>query len=536
MGQLLAASAALLVLVATATASAAPVDLQTLDQIADAGFNHGEAVETAEYLSDQIGARLTNSPSMRKAEAWAQKRFAGMGLKNVHAEGFEFGRGWWVEAAHVRMVAPRPLDLAAIPVAWSPPTNGAVTAPIVLAPIRSEADFAQYHGKLKGRIVLSTPPSAPRDQVEPPFERFTDADLAKMDAYTEPHYDPDLAMRRAEIYALGKKLDDFLAAEGAVARLGKSRSDARRLHGEGSGYRVADPPKIPAFEVGAEDYSRLVRLASVGEVKVELESRVHYEGADTKAYNILAELPGTDPRAGFVMAGAHLDSWVAGDGAADNGAGVAVVMEAARILSSLGLHPKRSIRFALWSAEEQGLLGSTAYVATHFAHRPPGVGPAPPYMANTYPIATLPEYGQMHGYFNLDMGSGKIRGVYAEGNFAAMPMLKEWLAPLAPLGVYGPVAGATGSTDHVGMVRVGLPAFQFVQDPLDYDSRVHHTDLDTFDHLRPDDLRQAAVVLASVLLDAAESDVPLPGNALPTEPRSTDPFTVPDETPIVPIR
>jgi Zn-dependent M28 family amino/carboxypeptidase len=229
------------------------------------------------------------------------------------------------------------------------------------------------------------------------------------------------------------------------------------------------------------------------------------------------------------MAGAHLDSWVAGDGAADNGAGSAVIMEAARILASLGLQPQRTIRFALWAGEEQGLLGSGAYVAQHLVKRPPPkdtlLAELGPYFAgDTWPIEPLPGYQELAAYFNIDNGSGKVRGNYTEGNFAVVGTLRDWLAPFAGMDASSVVAAPTGGTDHVFLSRLGLPAFQFIQDPLDYGSRVHHTDLDTFDHLRPDDLRQAAVILATVLLDAANSEQPLGRKPLPTEPKATDPF------------
>ena len=531
---ILAASVAVFASAAGANLRASPVDGQTLNRIADAGFNHGEVVDTIEYLSDQIGGRMTNSPAMRKAEAWTQSKFTGWGLKNVHKEGFEFGRGWWIERSEVRMVAPRPFELKAIPTAWSPPTNGPVTGQIVVAPIRTEADFAKWRGKLKGKIVLTSAATPERDDMEPPFKRLTDADIAKLDTYRQTLSDPAIAAQRIQRVSFGGKLDAFLAQEGAIARAGISRSDGRLVHGEGSGFRPGQTPKVPAFEIAAEDYRRLVRLAKVGEVSLEVNANVHYDDTDSKAYNVIADIPGADPKAGYVMAGAHLDSWVAGDGAADNGAGSAIVMEAARILASLNLHPRRTIRFALWAGEEQGLLGSWAYVNEHLAHRPsselaarygPGAG------GDTWPVAPLPGLAEMHGYFNIDNGSGKVRGIFTEGNFAAAPIFKEWLAPFASLGANAVVAQPTGSTDHVYLVKLGLPAFQFIQDPLDYESRVHHTDLDTFDHLRTDDMRQAAVILASLLLDAANAETPLPNNVVPSEPRETNRFKVEEPPP-----
>ncbi len=516
-------------------ANAAPVDAQTINLIADQGFNHGEVVETAAYLADQIGGRMTNSPAMRQAERWTQARFKVWGLTNVRTQSFEFGRGWWIEASSVRMIAPRPVALRAIPIAWSPPTSGAVSAPIIVAPLRSVRDFAAWRGKLKGKIVLTSLPLEPRDETKPAFVRMGEADLAKLNAYEEPNFNPDAAEKRAERVLFRRQLDAFLAEEGAVAQASMSRSDGGVVHGEGSNYKIGETATLPAVEIAAEDYRRLARLAKVGEVRLEIDNRVHFDDTDSKANNILADIPGSDPKAGYVMAGAHLDSWVAGDGATDNGSGSAIVMEAARILSALHLKPKRAIRFALWAGEEQGLLGSFAYVDQYLAHRPVGdpklsqLGPF--YASENYPVTTLPGFGEMSGYFNIDNGSGKIRGIYAEGNFAAVPVLKEWLAPFASLGATSVVAQPTGSTDHVFMVKLGLPAFQFIQDPLDYESHTHHTNLDTFDHVRPDDLRQAAVILATLLLDAANSEVPLARNVLPTQPKATNPFRYPDPSP-----
>lgn len=523
---------------AAAACMAAPaladgVDPETLNRIADEGFNRGQVMATVEHLSDQIGGRMTNSPAMRKAEDWTAGKFKEWGLADVHKEGFEFGRGWWIESASVNMIAPRPIQLHSIPVAWTPATPGAVRGEAVLAPMTRDTDFAKFKGKLAGKVVLISTPVDAKDNTRPPFERLSDADIAKSDAYRLPDYDPEREAAGAARAGFRTKLDAFLKAEGAIAWAQMSRSDGDLVHGEGSGYRVGLTPTVPGVELGAEDYRRIARLLKSGPVTLEVNANVHFDDTDTKAYNIIAEIPGSDPKAGYVMAGAHLDSWVAGDGAADNGAGSAVVMEAARILASLHVKPKRAIRFALWAGEEQGLIGSWAYVQQHLATRPMSKDPAranlPAYnQGSTFPITTLAGYSQMHGYFNLDNGSGKIRGIYAEGNFAAVPMFKEWLAPFASLGASAVIAEPTGSTDHVFFQRAGLPGFEFIQDPLDYESQVHHTNLDTFDHLRAQDLRQAAVIMAAVLMDAASSEKPLPGNVLPTQPTQANPFSTPD--------
>jgi hypothetical protein len=515
-------------LVLPISAPASATDPATINRIADAEFNHGQVVEIAAHLTDQIGGRLTNSPAMRQAERWAQDKFREWGLKNVRAEGFDFGRGWWIESSTVRMTAPRPLPLRAIPIAWTPATNGAISAPVIVAPMTKESHFDPWRGKLAGKIVLVTYPADPKDATEATFRRFSDADIAKLNEYRQPQTDPKALDGRINRRAFPLALDAFLKAQGAVGWARMAYRDDGLVHGNGYTFKVGETPSLPAVEIAAEDYRRLARLAKIGPVTLEINNKVNFDDSDRNAYNILADIPGSDPGAGYVMAGAHLDSWVAADGAADNAAGSAIIMEAARLLSSMGVKPKRTIRFALWNAEEQGLLGSFAYIDRHLAKRPPVTDPrtamAGPAGNLNYPVRTLPGFNELGAYFNLDNGSGKIRGVYAEGNLAAVPLLREWLAPFASMGATAVVAAPTGGTDHLGMVRLGLPAYQFIQDPLDYSSKVHHSSVDTFDHLRPQDLRQAAVVLASVLLSAADSEKPLPRNVLPTEPRDTNPF------------
>jgi hypothetical protein len=505
-----------------------------LNSIADEGFNHSEIADLAEYLSDQIGGRMTNSPAMRRAERWTLERFGAWGLKSVHTEGFDFGRGWWIEAAHIRMVSPRPLELKGIPVAWTPPTQGLLTAPIIVAPMSREKDLADWKGKLAGKIVLATWPAPQGDDTEPPFHRYNGDEIQRMDRYRQPTFDPEGRTRAIERYRFREQLDAFLAQEGAAALVTMSRTEGRLVHGEGNGYRLGHTPHVPAIELAAEDYRKLARLAKVGEVKIEIENRVHYEDKDHSAYNVLAEIPGSDPAAGYVMAGAHLDSWVAGDGAADNGAGSVMIMEAARILAKVGVKPRRTLRFVLWAGEEEGLLGSQAYVAKHLAQRPSSTDPAlkdlPAYLTQEdgFPVHTLPGFDELAGYFNIDNGSGKIRGIYTEGNLGVVSTLREWLSPFSSMGASAVVAEPTGGTDHVFLSRLGLPAFQFIQDPLDYETRVHHTDLDTYDHLRIEDMKQASVILASILIDAADADKPLARKPVPTQPTTTDPFAYPD--------
>ena len=313
-----------------------------------------------------------------------------------------------------------------------------------------------------------------------------------------------------------------------------SQREGGLLHGTGYTYQVGATPRMPGIELAAEDYRRLARLARTdASPTLELMSEVQFHDEDTKAYNVIADIPGTSRSGEYVMAGAHLDSWAASDGAVDNAAGSAVIMEAARILRTMGVRPKRTIRFALWSGEEQGILGSLAYVDQHLATRAPLSDPALADAPNgqtwraRWPIQPRPGYRDLVAYFNLDNGSGKIRGINAEGNIAAAPILQQWLEPFESMGVSTVSLRNSGGTDHVYMQTVGIPGYQFIQDPLDYGSRLHHTSIDSYDHLRADDLRQAAVVLASVLLSAANSDEPLPRMPMPTQPTASDPFAYP---------
>ena len=514
-----------------ASTSLAQVDNATINRIIDEELNHSELPLTAEYLTDRIGGRMTNSPQMRAAEQWTQQQFRGWGLKNVHTEGFDFGRGWSIERIEARMVTPRVVVLPAIPVAWTPSTKGTVAASVVVAPLRRERDFDKYKGQLKGKIVLVSEPSDGSEPDQAAFKRQSDEDLGKLDTYVQPTRSETAIARGLKRSAFNAKLDAFLASEGAVAWLRESYRDGGLLHGESYAYRVGQTPAVPGIELRAEDYRRLARLAKTDAAPtVELTSTVRYDDSDHNAYNIIAEIPGRDPKAGYVMAGAHLDSWVAADGANDNGAGSVVVMEIARVLTKLGVKPRRTIRFVLWAGEEQGLLGSMAYVEQHLAKRPPVTDPelaklSPFNTWNTrWPIMPLPGHSELAAYFNLDNGSGKIRGIYTEGNTAVAPIFREWLGPFASMGATRVVARPTGGTDHVLMQSVGIPAFQFIQDPLDYGSRVHYSSVDTYDHMKIADLKQATVVMASFLWQAAERAEPLPRMPVATKPAETNPF------------
>jgi len=434
------------------------------------------------------------------------------------------------------MTAPRVLTLTAIPVAWTPGTNGVVNAGIVVAPMEKERDFDKWRGKLSGKIVLVSYPGTGSEPDKAAFRRYSSEDLGKLNEYDLPDYSPGRIEQMLKQADFAEKRDAFLKAEGAIAWVAISYRDAGLISGEGYGYMAGQTPALPGFQMMAEDYRRLARLAKTeAQPTLELLSDVSFHDEDVNAYNILADIPGTDPRAGYVMAGAHLDSWAASDGATDNGAGSVVVMEAARILAKMGVRPKRTIRFALWNGEEQALLGSLAYVEKYLATRAPITDPAkaklnPYYTWRTrWPITPKPGAKDLAAYFNLDNGSGKIRGIYAEGNPAVVPIFRDWLTPFNSMGATTVAMAPTGGTDHVFMQAVGIPGFQFIQDPLDYGSRTHHSNVDSYDHLKIDDLRQAAVIMASFLLNAANRAEPLPRMPLPSQPKPTDPFEYPKE-------
>lgn len=519
-----------------AVASAQAVDRGAINRIIDQGLNHSEVMQTAEYLTDRIGGRMTNSPQMRAAERWTQQRFRDWGLANVHADPFEFGRGWSVNHASARMTAPRALDLRIIPVAWTPGTNGTVSGGIVVAPMDRDRDFDQWRGRLRGKIVLVTRPDSGSEPAEAPFRRLTGDDLARLGDYRQPTNSPAANARAMRTAEFAERRDAFLASEGALLWVRMSARDGGLLHGTGYSYRVGGTPRLPGIEMAAEDYRRLARLALTdAPPTLEIMSDVAFHDEDRNAYNIIAEIPGTDPTAGYVMAGAHLDSWAAADGASDNGAGTAMIMEAARILARLGIRPKRTIRFALWSGEEQGLLGSLAYVDRYLASRPMPTDPALARLPrnrtwrNSWPLTPLPGHRDLVAYFNIDNGSGRLRGIFAEGNVAVVPIFQEWLAPFASMGATTVSLQPTGGTDHVYMQASGIPGYQFIQDPLDYGSRIHHTSIDTYDHLKAQDMRQASIILASFLLNAANRDTALPRMPVPTEPTATDPFDYPED-------
>ena len=455
------------------------VDLDAMNRIRDEGLHRSQVMDTLAYMTDVLGPRLTASPEDKAAAEWARQRLQSYGLSASHTEAFDFGEGWSYSKASARMITPLAVPFFVVPKAWTPGTAGVVRGEAIQLKLEAEEDLAAQKGRPKGKIVLLSPPREVPDKPvdeskEAPFERLTHTDLEGLNALELPDPNrPDWRIRALKRFAFAEKLNTFLAEEGVVATVEMSRRDNGVINVQSGGsLGIAGRSRgVPGVVTAAEPYQRMLRLLD-GDHKVELELEVEaqFHPEDTHGYNVVAEIPGTDKKDEIVMLGAHFDSWHAGTGATDNGAGSAVVMEAVRILEATGLKPRRTVRVALWSGEEQGLIGSAAYVKSHFASRPASTDAAQValperYREATWPITPKPEHAKFSAYFNLDNGSGKIRGIYAQENAAAVPLFRAWIEPFRDLGADTVTTNDTGSTDHISFDAVGLPGFQFVQEP-----------------------------------------------------------------------
>ncbi|HEX5580950.1 MAG TPA: M20/M25/M40 family metallo-hydrolase [Gemmatimonadaceae bacterium] len=499
------------------------VDRATLQKIQEEGFQRSRAMTTVSWLADVYGPRLTGGPEIREAAEWAKKQLADYGLSNIREERFPFGRGWSLVHFSASMVEPRVMPIVGMPKAWTRGTEGPVTADVVLAPVATRADLERHRGQLRGKIVLTQPEREVRMLEERIVLRMNEEEVREAERAPAPTPRPAAPGPRAQASAEQRlsadEIRDFYVAEGAVALIDRG-SDATVVNGGsdlswetqrtdggtvfvGGGGSRSDSvgTGLPAVTIAVEHYNRMVRILEKGlPVRMELDvrTRFHEERDGQGGFNILAEIPGTDPklRDEVVILGAHFDSWHGATGATDNATGVTAMMEAMRILKAIGAKPRRTIRLALWGGEEQGLLGSRAYARAHLGD--PRTG------------ERKPGWEKFAGYFNLDNGTGRIRGVWLEGNDAAGPIFRQWMEPLAPLGVTIVGPRTVGSTDHAAFTALGLPGFQFVQERLEYRSRTHHSTMDFVDRVQPDDLMQQAVVAASFAYLTAMRDEPLP--------------------------
>jgi hypothetical protein len=486
---------------------------------------------------------LTNSPNYKAAADWAKNKLASWGLQNAHLEPWgPFGRGWRLEGFTLNMVKPQYTPLIAYPKAWSGSTNGAVRGAVVYFKANTEEELAQYKGKLKGAIVLLSPPVPVQAHFTPQGSRLTDEQLLTMANDVTPGGRGNFGGRGGQgANVIGRKWQ-MLYEEGAAVVLEPGRGDGGTLFVQGAtlpgptdpsaGFgrrpspQTKDTKVIPQAVLAAEHYNRLTRILDKGvPVELEVEVKASYQDQDLMCNNIIAEIPGTDLKDEVVMVGGHFDSWHGGTGATDNAAGSAVAMEVVRIIQTLGLKPRRTIRIGLWGGEEEGLLGSRAYVAQHFGERQPAPAGQQPQAGGRGgggfggpqgPLVTKPEHAKFAGYFNLDNGTGKIRGVYLQGNEAVRPIFRAWLAPFKDMGASTLTLNNTGGTDHLSFDGVGLPGFQFIQDEIEYGTRTHHSNMDVWDRIQADDMKQASVIIASFVYHTAMRDQKLPRKPLPS--------------------
>ena len=487
------------------------VDASMMQKIREEGLQHSKVMDIAFNLTDKNGSRLANSEGYMRAANYAKETLSGWGVENARLEAWgEFGKGWDLEKMYLAITAPYYKPLLAWPKTWTAGTKGLKKAGVIVVDVKDSASVVSYKGQLKGKLIIIDQATPYKQSFKADAVRYTDEELEKMAVATmQPSRPIDTAQQRRMREQMSRSggaramaiLKEMAKEEGAVGMLTSApRNHDGTIFSQGGGsYKAADAENFLDMAMGIEDYNTILRLAKSGtEVNMEAEVKTKFHTKDLQGYNVIAEIPGTDPtlKDEVVMIGAHLDSWQAGTGATDNAAGSSVMMEVMRILKATGAQPKRTIRIGLWSAEEQGLLGSRGYVKKTFMD----------------PTTNTPNaaHEKFAGYFNIDNGTGKVRGIYLQGNEQCGPIFKSWLAPFNDLGAKTVTISNTGGTDHQSFDGVGLPGFQFIQDPIEYDTRTHHSNMDVYEHLSEDDLKQIATIVAAFAYNTAQRDEKLP--------------------------
>ena len=478
------------------------VDLSMVYKIKQEGSKNSGIEDLAFWLTDFVGPRLTASTGFNRGTEWAKKKMEEFGFQNVRIEvARDFSRGGWDNLkTYAAMTAPYYVNFSCNPVAWSGSTNGVVKGEVILLDIKVETDLDQYKGKLSGKIVLIPSISTNEISYEPLASRYTDAQLKDLSMASSPSQGNRPPFDRAAMMAqraLRTKISEFLKSEDAAVILNSSGTYniPRSL---GADFTAGSKEPIAELNLPIEDHGRMERLLR-HKVPVEIEVEITNKFFDSpKVYNVIGEIPGTDKllKNEIVLIGAHIDSWHGGTGAADNASGCIVMMEALRILKSLEVAPRRTIRIALWGGEEQGLNGSRGYVEN--------------YLVDATTKEHKPDYDKFAAYFNMDNGSGKYRGIYLQGNEMVRPIFEEWLKPFADMGASTVTIRNTSGTDHLSFDAVGLPGFQFIQDEIEY-GRGYHTVMDTYERLVMADLKQNAIITASFVYNAAMRNAKLPG-------------------------
>jgi carboxypeptidase Q len=498
-------STLLLAFTVTAFAQVEKIDTNMMRKIRAEAMNNSKVMDIAWYLTDANGPRLQNSPGYHKAANWAKTKLSSWGLVNANLEPWgEWGKGWELQRSYIGMTAPWYKPIIAFPKTWTSGTKGLTQADVLLISAKDSVEQESYRGKLKGKILLV----ARNDTLKPRFNRpdasrVADSTLEKMEAFdpaNAPARTSNMQRPAPGLFNINR-LKEWAKSEGAIAILSSTpRSSDGTLFVQGGGdYTANAPENLLDLVIAYEDYMTINRLLKNKiPVRLELDVKTRFFTNGTKGHNVIAEIPGTDPKLKeeLVMLGAHLDSWQGATGATDNAAGCAVMMEAVRILKALGVAPRRTIRIALWGGEEQGLHGSRNYVKNHFTDTT---------------TKTLNSKGdKVSAYFNLDNGTGKIRGIYTQSNKNIKPIFAKWLEPFHDLGAKTVTLQYTGSTDHIPFDYLGLPGFQFIQDAIEYDTRTHHSNMDSYDHLQAADLQQASIIVAAFIYNSAMRDHKLP--------------------------
>ncbi len=500
------------------------VDMSMMQKIREEGLKRSQVMDIAFNLTDKSGNRLTNSAGYMRAANYAKEALTGWGISNAQLDAWgEFGKGWELEKSYVAMTAPYYKPIMAWPKTWTAGTRGLKNGEVFVIQLKDSASLEAYRGQLKNKIIIADQLVDYKHSFKADAVRYTDEELAKMAAATPTAaagrggapqggdtaqmriFREQMAARQNSQRALNL-LKAMAKSEGAIAMIttGARNHDGTIFAQGGGAYKGTDPENFLDMALGIEDYNTILRLAKSGTpVKMDVDVKTKFQTKDLQGYNVIAEIPGTDPQLKdeIVMIGAHLDSWQAGTGATDNASGSAVMMEAMRILKALGVQPRRTIRIGLWSGEEQGLLGSRGYVKKTFADP-----------ANMQP---LPQHEKFSAYYNIDNGTGKIRGIYLQGNADCKNIFSAWLEPFKDLGATTVTISNTGGTDHQAFDAVGLPGFQFIQDPIEYDTRTHHSNMDVYDHLIADDLKQIATIVAAFTYNTAQRDAKLPRKPMP---------------------
>ncbi|MEP6948869.1 MAG: M20/M25/M40 family metallo-hydrolase [Ginsengibacter sp.] len=491
------------------------IDTSAMSRIRKEGLENSKVMDIAFHLTDASGPRLTGSPGFMRAANYAKDQLTQWGLTGAMLDPWGgFGKSWELEKSYIAMTAPWYKSLEAYPKVWTGGTNGSHNAEVLLIAAKDSAGLEAYRGKLAGKILIMDRNDFYKLSFKPDARRYTDQELDSMANFKMPPADTAAARKRREQFisqnraqqSLLNTLKSMATREGALAvfTTNPRNHDGTIFVQQAGPYKTTDPANFLDIALQWEDYMTIVRLLKNNvPVKMDIEVQTKFFTTDTLGYNVIAEIKGTDKnlKDEVVMLGGHLDSWHSGTGATDNGAGSMVMMEAVRILQAIGIKPRRTIRIALWSGEEEGLLGSRGYVKKTFAD------PAD--------MKLLPAHEKFSSYFNVDNGTGKIRGVYLQGNEAVRPIFQQWLVPFNDLGAKTLTISNTGGTDHLSFDAVGLPGFQFIQDPLEYDTRNHHSNMDVYDHLQEGDLVQAATIVAAFVYDAAMRDEKIPRKELP---------------------